>query len=100
MDLIMEGKIIMPTYDYVCNSCMVSWEEFHSISNRKEPCGNPCPFCMEDKVEMRIGSPAIIDPTKLSGHTQVNSQLREKFQQIHENTHGSRLDQASTITKI
>ena len=90
----------MPTYDYRCSSCEKMWEEFHTISNRKEPCGNPCPHCMNDTVEQIICSPMIIDPTKLDGHMKVDSRLREKFQQIHENTYGSRLDKASTITKI
>jgi len=30
-------------YEYKCKKCDKQWEEMHTIENRDEPCGKPCP---------------------------------------------------------
>jgi hypothetical protein len=80
--------------------CEFTFEEFTSISNRKEPENKECPHCKHlGCVEQKIGAPMVVDPY-LVGRIPVNGKLRDKFQQIHEKTHGSVLDKASTITKL
>lgn len=91
----------MPLYDYRCTKCNHVFEEFRRISEREEPISKPCPSCETiGTIEQKIGAPMAIDPTKLDGRMPINTKLQEKFKQIHENTPGSVLDRASTITKI
>lgn len=92
----------MPTYDYKCNACGIVWEEFKSISKRKEPESNPCLSCfVSGKIEQTIvfTNIPIGDPVRL-GHVKPPIQFKERLQQIHENVPGSRLDKVSTIVKI
>ena len=89
----------MPLYDYQCALCEHTFEEFKSISNRNIPESMPCPKCGKIGVNLSIGAPLVVDPFRM-GRIPVNAKLRDKFQQIHEKTHGSVLDTASTITKI
>ena len=35
----------MPTYTYRCTKCEAVWEDFRTMANREEPCGEPCPKC-------------------------------------------------------
>lgn len=37
----------MPNYEYICNECNHTFEEFLSISKRKQPEKNPCPNCQK-----------------------------------------------------
>lgn len=87
----------MPAYDYQCQKCGHEFEQFAKISSRNEPCEKPCPQCGEMEIKQKIGAPAF---SYSGAKMPTNTKLREKFQQIHENTPGSRLDQVSTMTKI
>ena len=42
----------MPTYDYICDSCGHTWEEFQSIT--ADPTSK-CPECKKKKARRRIG---------------------------------------------
>lgn len=42
----------MPTYDYICDKCQHTWEEFQSITS--EPT-KKCPACGKKKARRRIG---------------------------------------------
>lgn len=96
----------MPLYDYICTKCNESWEEMHSISNRKEPESKPCPKCgAEECVEQSI----VISPVAISVTLEAERAIRklnngsafkEKLQQIHNNTPGSQLNKSSTIVDI
>jgi putative FmdB family regulatory protein len=91
----------MPIYDFKCRACENTFESFKRISTREEPLSEACPSCGQlGYIELLLSAPAIIDPRKLGGRLPVNTKLQEKLQQIHAGTHGSRLDTASTITKI
>lgn len=41
----------MPNYDYRCDSCEHTFDEFKSITDRDAPCSSPCPKC--GKVEVK-----------------------------------------------
>ena len=45
----------MPTYDYKCNACQHTWEEFQSI--KAEPT-KKCPSCGKKKAQRLIGAGA------------------------------------------
>ena len=92
----------MPTYDYFCTECKSTWERITSISNRKGPEAEPCPNCdVTGSVEQTIAftSLGFTDSIRIGMH-KSDGQLKEKLQQIHAMTPGSRLDTTSTITKI
>lgn len=42
----------MPTYDYVCQACRHSWEEFQPITSQPT---KKCPACKKLKAERQIG---------------------------------------------
>jgi putative FmdB family regulatory protein len=42
----------MPTYDYICEACGHTWEEFQSIT--ADPTSK-CPECKKKKARRRIG---------------------------------------------
>ena len=46
----------MPTYDYACDKCDNTFEEFQTIANRKVPEGK-CMECNEGDVRQQIGTP-------------------------------------------
>ena len=52
----------MPNYDYHCEQCEYTWEDFLPIARRNDPCEKPCPICCGGPVKKLIGSPAIVDP--------------------------------------
>ncbi len=89
---------MMPTYLFQCNKCNSSFETIKKIVNRYEPLDDPCPNCGEvGGIESIVTAPAF---SYSAERLPVNGKLREKFQQIHENTPGSRLNTVSSITKI
>jgi putative FmdB family regulatory protein len=47
----------MPTYDYVCDACGHTFEEFESI---KADAQTKCPACHEEKLRRRIGPGAAV----------------------------------------
>lgn len=57
----------MPNYDYKCNLCNSTFEEFHKIDDRNIPTTKPCPSCgKENCVVMAYTSVAgICDPVNL-----------------------------------
>src|SRR6516225_10485870 len=42
----------MPTYDYVCESCEHTWEEFQPITSKPT---KKCPECGKTKAKRKIG---------------------------------------------
>lgn len=51
----------MPTYDYVCDNCESHFEEFKSISSRREPEENPCPSCgYPNSVRLVASAPNLV----------------------------------------
>ena len=46
----------MPTYDYRCDNCGYTFEEFQTIANRKVPEGR-CVECNNGDIRQVIGTP-------------------------------------------
>lgn len=46
----------MPIYEYVCKTCEYEFEKIRSFSDSTTPL---CPSCESDKVERKLGVPAI-----------------------------------------
>lgn len=44
----------MPIYEYYCEKCKHTFEEYLSISNRDNPIEEPCPKCDEKNVKRGI----------------------------------------------
>lgn len=42
----------MPLYDYFCDTCMKSFEVFHSMNSKQAY----CPLCGSDKIHKLIGT--------------------------------------------
>ena len=73
----------MPNYDYRCETCDHTFEEFHPIRDREKPCKLPCPACGGGPISQFIASaPALIDPVRLgvrrpdSGFKEVISKIK------------------------
>src|SRR3954447_23006731 len=47
----------MPTYDYICNSCLHEFEAFESIKADPQ---TVCPECHESRLRRKIGAGAAI----------------------------------------
>ena len=45
----------MPTYDYVCDACGHTWDEFQSITAKPT---KKCPECRKAKAKWKIGAGA------------------------------------------
>ncbi len=72
----------MPTYDYSCCNCDLTFEKFSPISMRNKPLEEPCPQCKAvESVLQVIGAPKIVSGVKgLSGNTP--SGFKEVLQSI------------------
>lgn len=95
----------MGLYDYRCNACNETWEEYHRMDDRKIPESLPCPKCsISGQVEQIITNTCMPVSASLEASRKMNSLKNSKFQeklsQIHANNPGSVLDKVSTITPI
>jgi putative FmdB family regulatory protein len=54
----------MPTYEYNCSNCDITFEKFIRIAMRNRPLEEPCPECkVQGLVKQVIGSPKIVYET-------------------------------------
>lgn len=50
----------MPTYEYRCNACQETFEEFLPLAKRKTPEKKACPCCGEKRVkQVVLSSPSV-----------------------------------------
>lgn len=95
----------MPIYDYHCSTCNETWEDVHTIADRKLPETVPCPKCnaqdtvSQSIVNTNLGMSYSIEAGRAM-KTLHRSAFQDKLSQIHANTPGSNLDKNSTITPI
>ena len=59
-------------YDYYCDKCDKTWEENHTMSNRDEPVGKPCPCGDGGTVKRGVCAPGLnyqgsMSPIKRAG---------------------------------
>ena len=53
----------MPLYNFECEACSYSYEEFRTIAEMDIPLKEPCPNCKEKgKIIRIVGSPRTVDP--------------------------------------
>lgn len=94
----------MPIYEYHCGSCNEKWEQFLKVDNRKEPETKPCPKCgVDGKVVQGITAPNVshvMESTSAINKLNNASKFKEKLQQIHDSTPGSRLNSSSNIVEV
>ena len=56
----------MPFYDYKCNECGHTWDDFQTISARNVPRYEPCPKCgSSGDISLVIGKVNVGDPIQL-----------------------------------
>jgi putative FmdB family regulatory protein len=94
----------MPLYDYFCSSCNSTWDEFHSIANRKTPEILPCPKCNLIGTKQTIVHTALpishVSENSNALKKLNNSKFAEKMNMIHQNTPGSQMNKSSTVVNV
>ena len=76
----------MPAYDFRCLSCAYEFSEILSITDRNIPTESACPNChTHQRIEMIIGSPALVSPMSVSGLKKPKGDFRERMAQIQQN---------------
>jgi putative FmdB family regulatory protein len=78
----------MPFYDYRCNECGHTWDEFQSINARNVPRYEPCPECgSSGDINLIIGKVNLGDPIQL-GIQKPPKDVQERLAQINRNAGG------------
>jgi putative FmdB family regulatory protein len=92
----------MPTYDYMCESCKETWENFSIISDRDKPCASKCPHCKEKKVIRGfVEFPSTTTDSTLTANKKSGGQWNELMHKMKNYTPDrlhDRLDQSSSRT--
>ena len=80
-------------YDYKCSACDHVFEANLKMADMHKPEGEPCPEC--DKAgsirKVILSTIPVIDPVN-AGRIKVNSDLRNKLQQIKDTYKGSKIN--------
>ena len=73
----------MPTYDYRCDNCGYTFEEFQTIANRKVPEGK-CVECNNGDIRQVIGTPLFAyDNISSPGHLKKPPRwMKDKLQEV------------------
>ena len=82
----------MPLYDFECEKCSHSYEEFYTIADMDVPLNLPCPSCKEkDSIIRIVGTGRIVDISRLEStkgrlkptrdFTEVMSRMKKKHTQ-------------------
>jgi len=75
--------MFMPTYDYICNECNITFDKILKISDRELPTKEPCPNCSQsDTIELCITAPSLMSPFRVDGLKKPTGQFRDRMQQI------------------
>ena len=76
----------MPTYDYACDKCDNTFEEFQTIANRKVPEGR-CMECNDGDIRQVVGAPLFAyDNISSPGHKKKPpSWMTDKLKEIKKN---------------
>ncbi len=86
----------MPTYDYKCDKCQHTFEEYRSIAERDAPCRLPCPHCSCESVVRDYNSaPAAAVDMTLSPGTDFKN-VMEKVKRGIPKRYRENLDQAAS----
>ena len=79
----------MPTYEYCCDTCTFSVDEFMPVDERDRPVGSPCPIdSCDGKIERSISANHVQDVTHTEkaalsrGLLNPTGAFKEKMQEI------------------
>jgi len=79
----------MPLYNFECEACSYSYEEFRTIAEMDIPLKEPCPNCKEKgKIIRIVGSPRTVDPVRLEstkGRLKPTKEFTEVMTRIKKN---------------
>lgn len=77
------------TYDYQCQSCGHSFEEWVEQEERYAPEAEPCPVCGEKQVKRAfIGAPSFANPASI-GVKKPDGEFRNLLSKIKKDHRGS-----------
>jgi|TARA_R110001583_G_scaffold5565_2_gene29950 putative FmdB family regulatory protein len=91
----------MPNYDYMCEACDETWEDFQMVSGRDKPCKKPCPHCKKKKVKRTLPTefPQMGVDQTLTANKKTGGQWNELMNKVKDYTperfHG-KLDKSSS----
>ena len=80
----------MPTYQYECKGCGCSWEEFHKIAERENPCKIPCRVCF-DEIRLIPQIPSMIS-MRDGWQRHTSDGWKDRLKEIKKNNPGSTID--------
>ena len=80
----------MPTYQYECKGCGCSWEEFHKIAERENPCKIPCRVCF-DEIQIYPAKMSIVS-MQGSWRSHTSDGWKDRLKEISRNNPGNSLD--------
>ena len=82
----------MPFYDFKCDECSYTFEEFQTISNIDVPVEQPCPSCETiGEIQRLISGAEICDPVSL-GVRKVPSGYNEVIKNIKKHHPGNTIE--------
>ena len=93
----------MPSYDYMCEACDKTWDDFQMMSSRDAPCKKPCPHCKKKKVKRTIPTefPTLEADSTLTANKATGgrwNELMSKVKNYTPNRCHDKLDKSSSRT--
>ena len=91
----------MPSYDYMCEACNETWDDFQMMSSRHVPCKKPCPHCKKKKVKRTLPTefPQMESDSTLTANKKTGGQWNElmhKMKDYTPNRYHDKFDKASS----
>ena len=91
----------MPSYDYMCEACNETRDDFQMISSRDAPCKKPCPHCKKKKVKRTLPTefPQMEADSTLTANKKTGGQWNElmhKMKDYTPNRYHDKFDKASS----
>lgn len=71
----------MPLYEYKCEGCSRTFEQALTISHRKDPEKEPCPYCGDGPVKSLIGGCHVSYGVR-NGLNKMPEGFKERMRQI------------------
>lgn len=71
----------MPVYNYKCKNCENEFSDIKTISERDDPCKEPCENCGETRIEKKIGPVAF----KFGGNEKHSNSFNDKLKDMRKN---------------
>ena len=71
----------MPLYEYKCENCTKIFESVQTISHRKDPEGEPCPYCGDGPVKSLV-SPPHLSYSIRNGLNKMPQDFKDRMNQI------------------